>query len=567
MSEHPSSDPEGRPTPPQAPTDGPGTTPAGPGSVLGPDLAAIFNAVPQPAPTGPATNDDAAIPMFGGPQPSAAGTPGADAPGADPSWGAPAAPPAGPAPESARPAEPAATPVLRPEVAEAAQRGWVTPMPPSMPTPGGTHRRSPTDGPADEPTSIVDRAVLEQQLAEFRRGGQPPRPDGINGPTEQLGTNQFRAAGPTAPGGFTGRPGPAWQQPGTPPPAPGWAQPGFSGPDQRPGTDPGQPDWHGAQGSSASWNYVDNIRSSEMVPTRRIPPRRGWRKGLYLSTFKLINPGQSPDERYQAELETKIRSLLRGRYKIGVLGKGGVGKSTVSACVGSIFAELRQDDRVVAVDADTAFGKLASRIDPAASGSYWELAGDRGLHTFADMRSRVGSNSAGLFVLGGEGSTARRRVLDPAIYRAATAQLERHFTLSIIDCGSTMDAPVTREVLGDVDALIVVSSPWYDGASAAGQTLEWLANCGYTAQLHRTVVVINDSDGHADKKELKQLAERFGKHGQKVIQLPYDQHLRPGGVIDVANELNPLTRRRLLELAAECAEHFAATADRPRGCR
>jgi hypothetical protein len=35
-----------------------------------------------------------------------------------------------------------------------------------------------------------------------------------------------------------------------------------------------------------------------------------------------------------------------------------------------------------------------------------------------------------------------------------------------------MDSTVTREVLSDVDALIVVSSPWFDGASAAGQTLE-----------------------------------------------------------------------------------------------
>ncbi|MGB8792552.1 MAG: hypothetical protein WCD33_13685, partial [Mycobacterium sp.] len=38
----------------------------------------------------------------------------------------------------------------------------------------------------------------------------------------------------------------------------------------------------------------------------------------------------------------------------------------------------------------------------------------------------------------------------------------------------------------------------------------------------------------------------------------------PGGVIDVREELNRLTRRRLMELAAACAEHFAATAERPR---
>ena len=97
--------------------------------------------------------------------------------------------------------------------------------------------------------------------------------------------------------------------------------------------------------------------------------------------------------------------------------------------------------------------------------------------------------------------------------------------------------------------------------------MEWLANGGYTGLLHRTVLVLNDSDGHSTKRDRKLLVERFAGHGQKVIEMPYDEHLRPGGVIDVANELNALTRRRLLELAAACAEHFAATAERPRGAR
>lgn len=445
------------------------------------------------------------------------------------------------------------------------------PLPPERP---GAHHRTPTDA---ETTSVVSRQWLAEQVNRSTQerlgpGNQPFEPDG---PTHAFKPNRGGGSGPDD----LGRQGPGWQpQPG-PSPAQGFddrdqllghGEMGFHGaaggnyrPSIPPGPGPSQ--WPSAQGSAASYNYVDNIRSNEMVPTRRIPPSRGWRKALYLSTFKLINPGQSPDERYEDELVAKVRSLLRGTYKIGVLGKGGVGKSTIAAGVGSIFAELRQDDRVVAVDADTAFGKLAARIDPQASGSYWELAADRNLNTFADMRSRVGSNDSGLFVLGGAPETARRRVLDRAVYRAATNQLNRHFTLSIVDCGSTMDAEVTREVLSDVDALIVVSSPWFDGASAAGQTLEWLANSGYTALLHRTVVVINDSDGHADKKELKQLAERFGKHGQRVIQMPYDGHLRPGGVIDVKNQIAPLNRRRLLELAAECAEHFAATSNRPSG--
>ena len=406
------------------------------------------------------------------------------------------------------------------------------PPPPPAPPIGPQDRGGPGEPVAQAPSPRPDRfAQHEQQPSDIapRPGKPPPRP----GP------------GPA-------RPGPSWQQP----PAPAQQPPG--------GWPADYPGFNHAQGSAANRNYVDSIRSSELVPTRRIPPGRGWRKVLYIASFNLVNLGQSPDERYQAVLETKIRSLLRGTYKIGVLGKGGVGKSTISASVGSVFAELRQNDRVVAVDADTGFGKLGSRIDPAASGSYWELAADSALFTFSDIRSRVGSNKSGLFVLPGEAATARRRILDADIYRKATSKLDQHFTLSVVDCGSTPDSPVTREVLADVDALIVVSSLWWDGASAAGQTLDWLANGGYSGLLHRTVVVFNDSDKHAAKRDRALLVERFGGRGQKVIEMPYDENLRPGGVIDVREELNRLTRRRLMELAAACAEHFAATAERPR---
>jgi MinD-like ATPase involved in chromosome partitioning or flagellar assembly len=310
-----------------------------------------------------------------------------------------------------------------------------------------------------------------------------------------------------------------------------------------------------------TYNYVDSIRSSDLVPIRKLPPRRGWRKAVLSMTFGGINLGRSPDERRQDELEAKVRTLLRGRYKIGVLGKGGTGKTTLAASLGSILAELRPDDRVVAIDADTAFGKLASRIDPNTAGSYWELTADQHLNTFADVRSRVGSNASGLFVLAGEHNTARRRVLDPAVYREAASRLDNHFTISIVDCGSTMDSPVTREALADLDALVVVSSPWVDGASAAGQTMDWLGANGYTGLLHRTVVVINDSDGHADKRMRKLLAEQFGAAGQVVVQVPFDPQLRPGGVIDVDNQVSRTTRRRLLEIAAAIAEHFAATTD------
>ncbi|SEH56055.1 MinD-like ATPase involved in chromosome partitioning or flagellar assembly [Mycolicibacterium rutilum] len=423
------------------------------------------------------------------------------------------------------------------------------PRPPAPPRP-------PVEFPAPEPPAEPSTAFRDTQPfteADRAVGGFRP-PQSPYGPPP----GSARDTGPLTAGG---RPDPGpWgpQQPVRQPPRP----PQRPGPPPQPGQPPvGQ--WPAPE-QRPPGSFAERIRADELVPARRAAPTRGWRLALYRASFGLINVGPGPEEVRQAELEAQIRSGLRGHYKVGVMGKGGVGKTTVSASVGSVFAELRQDDRVVAIDADTAFGKLGSRVDPRAQGSYWELASDQHLETFADVRSRVGNNAAGLFVLAGEGTPARRRVLDPAIYREATSRLDRHFTISIIDCSSTMDSPVTQEVLRDLDALIVVSSPWVDGAAAAGQTLDWLAARGLTSLLQRTVIVLNDSDGHADKRTRSILAQQFSSQGQRVIEVPFDGHLRPGGVISGTAEMSTATRRRFLEIAAALAEHFPTHDDRSR---
>jgi MinD-like ATPase involved in chromosome partitioning or flagellar assembly len=277
-----------------------------------------------------------------------------------------------------------------------------------------------------------------------------------------------------------------------------------------------------------------------------------------------VKLGPSPAQRQEAQFEAAIRTALHGNYKVGVLGKGGVGKTSVAASVGSLFAGLRKQDHVVAIDADTAFGRLSSRIDPASTASFWELTADKNVRSFGDVVGRLGRNSAGLYVLGGEPASGPRRVLDSAIYREAALRLDRHFTISVIDCGSTMDAPVTQEVLRDLDALIVVSSPWADGASAAARTMEWLADQGLSTLLQNTIVVLNDSDGHADKRTRALLAREFTDHGQPVVEVPFDPHLRPGGVIDVNGEMAPATRRRFLQVTATVAGYFAARPERVR---
>lgn len=222
------------------------------------------------------------------------------------------------------------------------------------------------------------------------------------------------------------------------------------------------------------------------IRSRTRPGERGWRRMVRLVTFGLVGLGRSGTQRQEAQFEATIRTVLHGNHKVAVLGKGGVGKTSVAACVGSILAELRQQDRIVGIDADTAFGRLSSRIDPRAAGSFWELTTDTNLRSFTDITARLGRNSAGLYVLAGQPASGPRRVLDPAIYREAALRLDHHFAISVIDCGSSMEAAVTQEVLRDVDALIVVSSPWADGASAAANTIEWLSDYGlFVATQHR----------------------------------------------------------------------------------
>ncbi|ART73213.1 ATPase [Mycobacterium dioxanotrophicus] len=455
-------------------------------------------------------------------------------------------------------------------------------VPPKSPAPNDDDSRPGHHEAADPPQASAE----EQPRSSFREPAQPQQP-----PQQAAQQNSKQPAHPPR----DGRPAPSapprpegnqWEQqsgwpvhqqrpqspPQPTPPAP--PAPPAPQPHQPFGPQPGSP-WPAEGGfapdghpqatpPTAPGSYADRIRVNDLVPPRREPPAGGWRLLVYKASFGLINPGPSADDVRQAELEAKIKGVLRGHYKVGVMGKGGVGKTTVSASIGSVFAELRQDDRVVAIDADTAFGKLGSRVDPRAQGSYWELASDKHLDTFADVRSRVGNNAAGLFVLAGEGTPARRRVLDAAIYREATTRLDRHFSISIVDCSSTMDSPVTQEVLRDLDALIVVSSPWVDGAAAAGQTLDWLANRGMTSLLQRTVVVLNDSDGHADKRTRSILAGQFAGQGQSVVEVPFDGNLRPGGVIEGTRVMTPAARRKFLEIAAALADHFPSSDDRHR---
>ena len=80
-------------------------------------------------------------------------------------------------------------------------------------------------------------------------------------------------------------------------------------------------------------------------------------------TRGLINVGESADEQKVRALKAAVNANVRGTYTIAVLGgKGGAGKTAMTAAVASVFADLRRNDRVVAIDADPA--QAANLGDP-----------------------------------------------------------------------------------------------------------------------------------------------------------------------------------------------------------
>jgi MinD-like ATPase involved in chromosome partitioning or flagellar assembly len=299
------------------------------------------------------------------------------------------------------------------------------------------------------------------------------------------------------------------------------------------------------------------IRLDEGDRALRQLPSRGWRRAVYRSTGGHLNLGPSATERQLAELERRARRFLRTNYRVGVLGKGGVGKTTVAAGVGSSLAEVRREDRVIAIDADSAFGKLGDRIDPDAAHSYVELATDPNLHTFADVRSHLGANRSGLFVLPGDPLQHQR--LSPALYSEVLLRLARYFAVTIVDCGATMDSPLTRTVVHNLDAAIIVATPWDDGTSIAHHSLDWLAEHGRGGLLSRTIVALNNSDGNAKPKMLETAAEGFLRRGIPTFGLPFDRRLRAGGILDLAQGMSASTRHQFLEIAAELGAHFGDT--------
>jgi MinD-like ATPase involved in chromosome partitioning or flagellar assembly len=273
-----------------------------------------------------------------------------------------------------------------------------------------------------------------------------------------------------------------------------------------------------------------------------------------------VRPAPSAAERARNKLAARIATPVTGCQRIAVVAlKGGVGKTTTTACLGAIFAEHR-GDRVVAVDANPDPGTLGYRIRRDTTRTAKDLLDnvDR-LERYADVRAFASQTDLRLEVIASEADPARDEAFGEDDYRELAAVLERFYSLVLTDCGPGLLHSAMRAILPSADQLIVVAAPSLDGARSASLTLDWLDKHGYGGLASSSVVVIN-AIRQRGLIDVDRLQAHFAPRCRAVVRIPFDRHLETGAEI-VLDELAPATRRAYVQLAAAVADGFQPAGD------
>lgn len=292
-------------------------------------------------------------------------------------------------------------------------------------------------------------------------------------------------------------------------------------------------------------------------PAIRTLAQHGWRRLLWRLTR--INVGPSQHEVYEAGLAHRIRRPASDGHQIGVLGlKGGVGRTTLTAALGSVFSEIRRD-RILAIDIDASAGNLADRTAHQSQATAEHLLDDPNVVRYHDIRAYTQMNDAGLEVLAAPEYCSARHEFSAEDWHAVTRIVAPYYNLVLADAGSGLHTPVTRAALSTMSTAAIVCSATADGARQASVAMNWLVQNGFQHLALRSCVVISHLVPGKSQIDVVDLCHQFERVvGQgRVVPIPWDAHIAGGGEI----RLGLVSRRyrsAITELAAALSDDFAS---------
>jgi MinD-like ATPase involved in chromosome partitioning or flagellar assembly len=303
----------------------------------------------------------------------------------------------------------------------------------------------------------------------------------------------------------------------------------------------------------------EDLSAAAVLGPEKQPPSSGWRKWLYLASFRLINVGETPQVARNNSLAARVNRPLTGRYRIALLSlKGGVGKTTITATLGGTLASIR-GDRVVAVDANPDRGTLSLKVRVETPATVRDLLRDAdGIKSYSDIRGYTSQGPSRLEVLASGSDPTVSRAFSAEDYTRTLDILERFYTLVLTDCGTGLMHSAMSPVLDKADVLLVISSGSIDGARSDSTTLDWLEAHGHEDMVRNSIAVINAVRPRSDNVDMQKVVGHFSRRCRAVQFVPFDPHLETGAEISL-EELNRETREALLELAAVVADGFSGT--------
>jgi len=199
--------------------------------------------------------------------------------------------------------------------------------------------------------------------------------------------------------------------------------------------------------------------------------------------------------------------------------KGGVGKTVITALLGSLLSFVRRD-RVVAVDTNPDWGSLGRRLVPE-HGVFIDdlltgpLAAER--TSPMDLAVHLGHGPDGLLVAPAPTEQVRARNLDEAAYRKLFVRLGQLAEVLVLDCGTGLDSPAARAALAVANQIVLVTDGQPDTASLVAE-----AACEQLRSLDKPLFLVANMITPRSRVELGAL-ERKVSFAKGIVDVPHDQ--------------------------------------------
>lgn len=291
-------------------------------------------------------------------------------------------------------------------------------------------------------------------------------------------------------------------------------------------------------------------------------PTEGWRRLVYDATGGQINPGISAAQAHRQERHVKIDTPVDVVRITVNCAQGGVGKSTTTVALGTVFAQKRRDQSV-AIDANPDLGTLAERVGADKATTVRDLLeGVGGVRTANDLRKYLSQATSRLEVLAAEDDPARRRAFAPDEYNLVQQVLGTFRQCILTDTGTDLTHPVLDAIMEYTDSLVIAANLTATGTKKAIQTIQaWEQRSARGQDLIRqSVVAVRVPKERMSAQTQEERVAAYRNRVRAVVFIPNDSFLaREEDAVFEWERLARRTQDAYEELAAIVAEGFPQT--------